>query len=64
MGVPPMRIEIGTTISGVEFEVCYAERVVAQWDDVEVSVISLARLKQNKRASGRLKDLVDLEYLE
>ena len=63
MGVPPMRIEIGTSISGVEFESCYAERVVAQWDDVEVSVISLARLKETKRASGRLKDLVDLEYL-
>jgi hypothetical protein len=64
MGVPPMRIEIGTSISGVEFEACYAERVVAHWDDVEVSVISLGRLKENKRASGRLKDLVDLEYLE
>lgn len=64
IGVPPMRIEIGTSISGVEFEACYAERVVARWDDVEVSVISLARLKENKRASGRLKDLVDLEYLE
>jgi len=64
MGEPPMRIEISTSISGVEFETCYAERVVAEWDDVWVNVISLARLKENKRASGRLKDLTDLEYLE
>lgn len=64
MGVPPMRIEIATSISGVEFEECYPERVVAEWDDVEVSIISLEKLKVNKRASGRLKDLTDLEYLE
>lgn len=64
LGVPPMRIEIATSISGVSFEVCYAERVVARWDEVEVSVISLARLKENKRASGRMKDLADLEALE
>ena len=64
MGVPPMRIEIGTSISGVEFEECYAERVVEEWDDVEVSIISLEKLKENKRASGRLKDLTDLEHLD
>lgn len=64
MGIPPMRIEILTTISGVEFEACFAERVVEVWDDVEVSIIGLEKLKENKRASGRLKDLTDLDYLE
>ncbi|MFV1979802.1 MAG: hypothetical protein ACC655_01500 [Rhodothermia bacterium] len=64
MGVPPMRIEIQTSISGVEFESCYDERVVVEWDDLEVDVISLDRLIENKRAAGRLKDLTDLEYLE
>ncbi len=63
MGIPPIQIEIITSISGVEFAACYAEREVASWEDVEVSIISLSRLKQNKRASGRLKDLLDLEYL-
>ena len=63
MGVPPIRIEVLTSISGVEFEQCYAERVVEQWDEMIVNIISLPRLKQNKQASGRLKDLVDLEYL-
>ncbi len=63
MGVPPMRIELLTTISGVEFEQCYARRIAAALDDVEVSIISLADLKANKQAAGRLKDLSDLENL-
>src|SRR5258708_5767270 len=40
MGVSPLRIEILTTISGVSFEECYAERVVAKLGGVEVSLIS------------------------
>lgn len=64
MGVPPIRIELWTSLSGVEFEECYAERVVEDWDDVSVNIISLPKLKENKRASGRLKDLSDLEYLK
>ena len=64
MGVPPFRIEILTTISGVGFDECYAERVAGKIDGVDVNVISLKHLKANKRASGRLKDLNDLEHLE
>lgn len=63
MGVPPFRIEVITTISGVTFEECYAERIVDTLDEVEVNLISLKHLKANKRASGRLKDLTDLEHL-
>ena len=63
MGVPPMRIEILTSISGVEFDECYNSRIRERWRDVEVSIISLEKLKVNKRASGRLQDLVDLERL-
>jgi hypothetical protein len=63
MGIPPMRIEILTTISGVEFSDCYAERTVAPIDGVDVSLVSLPHLKANKRASGRNKDLDDLEHL-
>lgn len=64
MGVPPLRIEVLTTISGVDFGECYSERVVDALDDIEVNIISLKHLKVNKRASGRLKDLADLEYLD
>ncbi|MEW5766600.1 MAG: hypothetical protein AB1797_03105 [bacterium] len=63
MGVPPVRIELLTTISGVTFETCYAERTVDVVDGVEVNFISLPYLKVNKKACGRHKDLNDLEYL-
>jgi len=63
MGVTPFRIEILTSIDGVNFAECYAERIVDVLDGVAVNIISLQRLKINKRASGRLKDLNDLENL-
>ena len=63
MGYPPMRLEISTGISGVEFEECYKSRVVDTLDDVEVNIIDLPHLKANKKAAGRLKDLAHLENL-
>ena len=63
MGVPPLRIELLTTISGVRFENCYSERIIDVIDDVEVHIINLKHLKQNKQASGRHKDLDDLQNL-
>lgn len=63
MGNIPMRIEVMTSISGVSFDECYAQRVETIIDGVEVSLINLHHLKQNKRASGRYKDLMDLEHL-
>jgi hypothetical protein len=63
MGLPPLRIEIITSISGVNFDECYSERIFDTIDGVEVSIISLKHLKINKKASGRFKDLDDLEHL-
>jgi predicted nucleotidyltransferase len=63
MGVPPFRIELLTSISGVSFDACYAERVIDTIDGVIVPIISLQHLKMNKKASARLKDLADLEHL-
>ena len=63
MGVPPLRIELLTGVSGVRFSACYARRNVDVIDGVEVSLIGLDDLKVNKRASGRTKDLDDLENL-
>jgi hypothetical protein len=63
MGLPPVRLEIVTSISGVSFDECYQERLVETLDDVEVNLISLRHLKINKKASGRHKDLNDLENL-
>jgi hypothetical protein len=63
MGVPPMRVDIANRISGVSFSDCYARRVVDTIAGVQVSMISLDDLKNNKRSSGRPKDLADLSYL-
>lgn len=63
LGTPPMRIEILTGISGVVFDECYSQRVSDIIDGVPVNIINLHHLKINKKASGRHKDLDDLESL-
>jgi predicted nucleotidyltransferase len=63
MGVAPMRIEILTSISGVEFDECYQKKIVDEIDGIQVPIISLEQLKINKKASGRHKDLDDYENL-
>lgn len=63
MGIPPFRPEVFTSISGVAFDGCYKHRIVDTIDGVEVSLIGLEQLKVNKRASGRAKDIADLQYL-
>ncbi len=63
IGMPPMRLELTTSISGVEFDERCQARVVDNLDDVEVNLIDLEHLKQNKKASGRPKDLVDYQKL-
>lgn len=63
MGVPPVRIEVITGASGVSFEECYSRRVMVDLDGRPVNFISLADLKQNKKAAGRYQDLEDLRHL-
>ena len=63
MGFPPMRLEITTSISGVDFDECYQKRIVDTLDGTEVNLIDLEHLKKNKKASGRAKDIADLENL-
>jgi hypothetical protein len=63
MGVPPYRVEILTTIDGVDFQECFEARENAVIDGINVKVISLHHLRTNKAASGRLQDLSDLEHL-
>jgi hypothetical protein len=64
MGNPPIRIKILTSISGVDFDKAYSERIVENIDGVPINIISLENLKINKKASGRHKDLDDLEHLK
>ncbi len=64
LGYPPNRIDLLVTVSGIEFMDCYGQRVKVFIDGVEVNFIDLESLKKNKKASGRLQDLADLENLE
>jgi predicted nucleotidyltransferase len=63
MGNPPLRIEVLTSIDGVEFSECYKNKQTVLIDDVNVCFISLEDLKKNKKESGRYRDLDDLKHL-
>jgi hypothetical protein len=67
LGYPPNRIDLITSLPGVDFESCYPARVtitVAQSGETPVEFIGLECLRASKRAAGRLQDLADLENLE
>ena len=63
MGYPPIRIEVFTEISGVNFEECFSRRTETKIDGMKVNLISYEDLLKNKKSSGRYKDLNDLENL-
>jgi hypothetical protein len=63
MGSPPIQIEIITEASGIDFEASYTNRIMIEADGLQLPFISYDDLVKNKRASGRLRDLADLEGL-
>ena len=63
IGVPPNRIDIVTSIDGVEFDEAWSKRVDSEYGTVPIHVIGRAHLILNKRASGRPQDLVDADHL-
>jgi hypothetical protein len=64
LGYPPRRIDILTTLPGVEFSECYPLHVVVNIEDVSAYFIDIESLKKNKKATGRHQDLADLENLD
>ena len=64
LGQPPSRIDLLTSVTGLEFEDCYASKVHINIQGSEVDFIDLANFKKNKKALGRHQDLADLENLE
>ena len=64
IGLPPRRIDLLTAVSGVEFEEAWGSRVGQRLGDLQIPFIGRTELIQNKKASGRLKDLADVEILE
>jgi hypothetical protein len=62
-GLPPYRIDLLTGLSGVTFDEAWPDRVEDRFGDVPVPFLGRVALIRNKRASGRHKDLGDLESL-
>ena len=63
IGLPPRRIDILTEISGVSFEEAWATRLTADVGGLRLSFLGRDALIQNKLASGRDKDLLDVKLL-
>jgi len=63
LGYEPNRIYILTSLSGVQFDECYANSVVADFEGLKIHFIDLKDLKKNKASTGRAKDLGDIENL-
>lgn len=62
--IPPIRIDVITEIDGVTFDSAWPDRIHVPLGGIEVPVLSRHHLIANKKASGRLQDLADLEWLE
>jgi hypothetical protein len=63
IGVIPRRIDIITSITGVEFDEAYDDCIKVQIDGMEIPVLSLEKLIKNKEATGREKDALDAKLL-
>ena len=63
IGLPPRRIDVLTSISGVGFEDAWAGRLTHEVEGTKVPFLGRDALVRNKRASGRAKDRADLEAL-
>ena len=63
LGVPPARIDIITSISGVSWEEAEGGKIAGSCGGVPVYFIGREQFIANKQATGRQKDLADLESL-
>ena len=63
LGFPPNRIDITTSLNGVDFNNCYGARLVVDFDGVDIIIIDRENIKKNKLATGRPQDLADAENI-
>lgn len=63
-GLPPYRIDVMTGISGLTFEAAWGDRLEGEMLGIPVAFLGRNSFLVNKRASGRPKDMRDLEALE
>lgn len=64
LGYPPLRIDILNSLSGLTFQEAYSNRINTQINGITIWVIGLKEFHKNKLATGRKKDLGDIELLE
>ncbi len=64
LGHAPNRIDLFVSLEGVEFKECYESKFEVLIDETTVNFIDIENLKKNKKATGRLQDLADVENLE
>lgn len=63
LGFPPNRIDIITSLTGVDFNNCYDTKLTVDFDGVDILIIDRVNLKKNKLATGRPQDLADAENI-
>ena len=63
LGVPPVRVDLLTSLTGVSWDDASAGRVAGEYQGVRVTFIGREQFVRNKRAAGRARDLADLEAL-
>ena len=64
IGLPPLRIDIITTLDGVEFGDAWPDHIETNFGGVPAFVISRHHLITNKKTAARLQDLADVQQLE
>jgi hypothetical protein len=64
LGVPPVRIDLITSITGVSWDQASAGKISGNYGDIPVSFLGRTQYIANKKATGRAKDLADIEALE
>ena len=64
IGIAPIRIDVLTKITAVEFDEAWACRLASEFEGEPVAVLSRELLIRNKTAAGRAQDLADVEWLE
>jgi len=64
LGVEPSRIDLLTSIDGVDFEDAWRNKLDVTIDDLSIYVLSRADLLRNKKSAGRAKDQADIDWLE
>jgi hypothetical protein len=63
LGIPPRRIDLLTSITGVSFDEAWAQKIQELFGGIRANFIGRRSLIQNKKSTGRPRDLADIEAI-